>query len=277
MTASSPGSPSDVLAGLVETWRRACSDLVALARELPESDWHRPTDLAGWDVKDNVAHTAHLEAVLVGTPEETLEVPDAPHVKGPMNYYCEQGVLARRDRDMGELADEIEAAVAARHAELVADPPTDPAAPAPRSHGGGGIAIGTLLHNRPLDVWMHEQDVRRAVGRPGGYDSPAAAHTLRVLGRGLPMVVGKRVAPPTGTTLRLLVPEAGLGWAVRVGEDGRATRVPDDGPAEVTVTLSPEDFVVLGGGRRGVDDTHPRIEGDEELGRRLLASLAVTP
>ena len=72
-------------------------------RAIPESDWHRPTDLAGWDVKDNVAHAAHLEAVLAGTPEETLEVPDAPHVKGAMNYYCEQGVLARRDRDMAEL------------------------------------------------------------------------------------------------------------------------------------------------------------------------------
>jgi hypothetical protein len=129
-----------------------------------------------------------------------------------MNYYCEQGVLARRDRDMAELAD------------------------------------------RPLDVWMHEQDVRR-----------------------LPMVVGKRVAPPIGATLHLLVPEAGLGWSVRVGEDGLAARVSDDGPAEVTVTLSPEDLVVLGGGRRGVEDTHPRVEGDEELGRRLPASLAVTP
>ena len=39
MSASSPGSPTASLAGLVKTW----------------------------DVKDNVARTAHLEAVLAGT------------------------------------------------------------------------------------------------------------------------------------------------------------------------------------------------------------------
>ncbi len=63
-----------------------------------------------------MAHTAHLEGVLAGAPEETIEVDEAPHLKGLMNYYTEQGVLARRDRDMESLADEIEQAVATRHA-----------------------------------------------------------------------------------------------------------------------------------------------------------------
>ena len=47
-----------------------------------------------------MAHTAHLEAVLAGAPEETVEVPDGAHVKGLTGHYTEQGVLARRDRDM---------------------------------------------------------------------------------------------------------------------------------------------------------------------------------
>jgi hypothetical protein len=68
---------------------------------------------------------------------------------------------------------------------------------------------------------------------------------------------------------------------VRVGEDGRAAPVPDEADEAAApttaVTLTPEDFVVLGGGRRGAEHTRPVIEGDEELGRRLLASLAVTP
>ena len=81
-----------------------------------------------------VAHdTAHLEAVLAGAPEETIEVTEAPHLVGLQNYYTEQGVLARRGRALAELADEIEAAVAARYAELQANPPVDPAAPAPRT------------------------------------------------------------------------------------------------------------------------------------------------
>jgi uncharacterized protein (TIGR03083 family) len=135
----------------------------------------------------------------------------------------------------------------------------------------------TLLSNRPVDVWMHEQDVRRAIGRPGGFDSAAASHVLRTFGRALPMVVGKRVAPPPGTTVRVEVPEAGLCWTVGVGDDGRAARVEDTVPTTTTVALSPEDFVVLAGGRRPPEMTAPRLTGDEELGRRLLAALAVTP
>ena len=93
-------APDASLVQLVETWHRACADFVALTREIPRDQWDLPTDLEGWTVKDVVAHTAHLEAVLAGAPEETIEVAEAPHLKGLMNYYTEQGVLARRDRDM---------------------------------------------------------------------------------------------------------------------------------------------------------------------------------
>jgi uncharacterized protein (TIGR03083 family) len=229
-------------------------------------------------VRDNVAHTAHLEAVLAGAPEETIEVAEAPHLVGLQNYYTEQGVLARRGRTLAELAQELETSVASRHAELQANPPTDPAAAAPRTPGGIGWNLGTLLSNRPLDVWMHEQDIRRAIGRPGGYDGPVAAHVVSVFALALPMVVGKRVSPPVGTTLRVVVPEVSQDHAVRVGDDGRAgfvdaaTTTP-----EATVTLSPEDYVVLCGGRRSPETTGAVVEGDEELGHRLLAALAVTP
>ena len=265
------------LAELVETWRQAIAEFVALARDLPEDQWHLPTDLDGWSVKDNVAHTAHLEAVLAGAPEETVPVDEAPHIKDLSGFYTEQGVVARRDRDMASLADEIETSAAARHAALQADPPTDGAAPPPRTPGGVRWSTERLLSNRPLDVWMHEQDIRRAVGRPGGYDTPAAWHTIITFGGTLPMVVGKRVAPPAGTTVRVDVPDAGQTWTVVIGDDGRAATVePQDLPT-VRITLSAEEFVVLAGGRRGVESTSPKIEGDTALGNAVLANLAVTP
>jgi uncharacterized protein (TIGR03083 family) len=269
--------PDSRLVQLVELWHRACTDLVALAREIPAEEWSLPTDLDGWCVQDNVAHTAHLEAVLAGTPEETVEVAEAPHLKSLMSYYTEQGVLARRDRDMQVILDELEQAVATRYAELQADPPTDPKAAPPRTPGGVPWDWQTLLGNRPLDVWMHEQDIRRAIDRPGGYDSPVADHVLRTFGRALPMVVGKRVTPPVGTTVRLEIPEAGLSWTVRVGADGRAAPVDDGADTTTTVTLGTEEFVVLSGGRRPPASASPRISGDETIGRRLVESLAVTP
>src|SRR5690242_3060046 len=175
------GGDAARLAGLVETWRSAIDSFVALARDIPAGQWDLPTDLDGWSVKDNVAHTAHLESICAGAPEETLEVAEAVHIKDLTGYYTEQGVLARRDKDMSALADEIEAAAAARLAELRAAPPTDGTAPPPRTPGGAPWNYETLLNNRPLDVWMHEQDIRRAIGRPGGYDTATATHVLRSL------------------------------------------------------------------------------------------------
>src|SRR5690348_9719471 len=189
------------LAQLIDTWRQAIAEFVALARDIPEDQWDLPTDLEGWTVKDNVAHTAHLESVLAGGPEETEPVEDAPHVKGLSGLYTEQGVAARRGRDMTSLADEIEDAAGRRQAALQDDPPTDGSAPASRTPAGVPWTTERLLSNRPLDVWMHEQDIRRAIGRPGGFDTPAARHTIEVLGAALPMVVGKRVQPPAGTTV----------------------------------------------------------------------------
>ena len=274
-SADTPGG--DRLAQLIKIWQRACDDFVALARDIPREQWDLPSDLDGWSVKDIVAHIAHLEAVLAGAPEETLQLPEAPHVKGLMGHYTEQGVLARRDRDMGSLVDEIERSVAARCAALEAEPPTDPSAAPPRTPGGIPWDNQTLLTNRPVDVWMHEQDIRRAIGRPGGYASPVAAHVLRVFGRTIPMVVGKRVAPPAGTTVCVAVPDAGLHLSVRVGDDGRACREDDKTPADTTVTLSPQDFIALSGGRRPPESVRAVIEGDQDTGRRLLAAMTVTP
>ena len=272
-------APGDAarLAGLVETWRTAIDDFVALARDIPADQWDLPTDLDGWSVKDNVAHTAHLEAVLAGAPEETVQVDPAPHIKDLTGFYTEQGVLARRDKDMAALADEIEQAAATRYAALQADPPEDGAAMPPHTPGGVPWNNDTLLNNRPLDVWMHEQDIRRAIGRPGGYDRPTAAHTLRRLAGGIPMVLGKRVGAAPGTSVRLDLSDAAGSWSVAVGDDGRAARVERLAEPTVAITLTAEEFVVLAGGRRGVESTAPSFTGDAELGLTVLQNLSVTP
>ena len=265
------------LSELVRTWQEAIADFVALVREVPEDQWHLPTDLEGWSVKDNAAHTAHLESVLAGAPEETVAVEQAPHIKDLSGFYTEQGVLARREKDMAALADEIEQAAATRLAELEASPPTDGAAAPPRTPAGVPWNNQTLLSNRPLDVWMHSQDIRRATGRPGGYDGAPARHAISKFGGALAMVLGKRVAPPVGTSVRLEVPEVDRSWTAQIGEDGRAAFVDAVEEPTVAITLSAEDFVVLAGGRRGLDATHPTYVGNEELGRAVLSSFAVTP
>ena len=259
MTDGTPVATPTARRGWSRRGSRRCDDFVALARSLAEEQGDLPTDLAGWSVRDNVAHTAHLEAVLAGAPEETIEVAEAPHLVGLQNYYTEQGVLARRDRDDGRAGRRDRGRRwPPRYAELQADPPTDArrrTAQDPGWHRAG--TTGTLLSNRPLDVWMHEQDVRRAVDRPGGYDSPVAVHTSSALfGRALPMVVGKRVAPPVGTTVRLVVPD-GRRRTRRPGRRRRSRRLRRGrgGHPDATVTLSRRGLRRARGGRRGPEAT----------------------
>ncbi|TNM48223.1 maleylpyruvate isomerase family mycothiol-dependent enzyme [Nocardioides albidus] len=266
-----------LLAGYVEAWWSAVGDFVDLLEQLDADDWSAPTDLAGWDVKAVASHTAHLESVVAGGPEESADIGAPSHVNGPMGQFTEIGVVTRRDREPAAIVEEIRTTAAVRHAALSAAPPQDPDAPADGIFGLIGWNTRTLLRNRPLDVWMHEQDIRRAVGRPGGLDSPGAQHTADYLVESFGYVVGKRVAPPAGTTAVLRV-EGSSPVAVRVGDDGRAQRL-DVVPEHATVELAMdrETFILLAGGRRPSAAEGVTIAGDRELGDRIVASLATTP
>ncbi|HWJ68315.1 MAG TPA: maleylpyruvate isomerase family mycothiol-dependent enzyme [Nocardioides sp.] len=270
-------SDSELLAGYVDAWWGSVQDLLALLEELEPEDWGKPTDLAGWDVKAVASHTAHLESLLAGGPDEQAEIGEPAHVTGPMGQFTEIGVVTRRDRDPASIVGEIRDRTAERHAALQADPPTDASAPAPGIFGMIGWSTGTLLRNRPLDVWMHEQDIRRAVGRPGGLESAGARHTADYLSEGFGFVVGKRVAPPAGTTAVLAV-DGSPTIAVGIGEDGRARpldAVPDD--PTVQLAMDRESFIVLAGGRRAAAPGAVRVAGDTELGQRIVDQLATTP
>ena len=197
---------------------------------MPEEEWTTPTDLAGWDVKACAAHTAHLEGILAGSPEETAEVGEPPHVTGLMGLYTEIGVVNRRDASADAIINEIREATTRRHTALLSRPADRRQRPA-RAHLRRRPVDrgGTLLRNRPLDVWMHEQDVRRAVGRPGGMDSAPARHTAEYLAESLGYVLGKKVGAPVGTSL-VLDMEGSAPFAFEIDDNGRGQRL--TAPAE---------------------------------------------
>lgn len=261
----------------IDTWWQAIGDLTELLESLPDDAWDRPTDLAGWDVKAVAAHIAHLESILAGGPEETAEIGDPPHVTGPMGQFTEIGVVTRRDRSPASIVEEIRKTTQTRHEALLADPPADGAAPAPGLFGLIGWSQRTLLRNRPLDVWMHEQDVRRAVGRPGNMDTVPAQHTADYLSEGFGYVVGKKVKAPTGTTAVLAV-EGSPVVAVEVDESGRAQRLAEP-PAAPTVRLGMDrgTFIVLAGGRRAAEPGAVAVEGDPSLAEQIVTNLGTTP
>lgn len=267
----------DRLAGYVDVWWQAINDFTGLLERIPPEEWSTPTDLEGWTVHAVVAHIAHLEGILAGAPEETVDIGEPAHVTGLMGLYTEQGVVARADRSPDQLINEIREAATSRHTALLADPPTDGSARPPRIFGGVGWDWNTLLRNRPLDVWMHEQDVRRAVGRPGGMDSPAAQHTTDYLAESLGYVLARRVKAPPGTTAVLHVAgsEPVAHGVTDAGRGEPLPAVPDD--PTVRIETDRESFVLLAGGRRAPAPGAVTVSGDAELGQRILDALAVTP
>jgi uncharacterized protein (TIGR03083 family) len=147
----------------------------------------------------------------------------------------------------------------------------------PRTPGDIPWNWQTLLRNRPLDVWMHEQDVRRAVGRPGGLDNAPAQHTTDYLLEGMGMVLAKRAAAPAGSTLVVEV-DGSAPAAFGISDSGRGGALTEV-PATPTVhlTMDRETFIVLAGGRRTAADVTVAVAGDEALAARILAGMALTP
>jgi len=263
----------------IDTWRTVAAENVALLRSLDPGDWDNTTDLPGWNVRYIAAHMAHLESHLAGIPQDQVDVPEAPHIKGPMSIYTESGPLARADWTTDQIVEEFESSVAARHEAMLAMMPLDPAAPGDGIAQIAGWNWETLLGNRVFDLWMHQQDIRNAVNRPGGLAGVGGAHALRHLARALPFVVGKRVGAPAGTSVVLEVTgEQPAIFTVDVGADGRAQAL-DEAPGDPTVriTMDFETFALLLGGRRAPDQVSTTVTGDTDLGAAVLANLAVTP
>ncbi len=269
-------SDQERLAGYVEVWWGAIGSLTRLLDELADAEWALPTDLPGWDVRAVASHVAHLESVTSGAGEETADVGAPAHVTGLTSLYTEIGVANRRTTPAAAIVSEIRERAARRHEALLADPPTDANAPASNVPGGLPWTWERMLRNRPLDVWMHEQDIRRAVGRPGGMDSPAAQHSADWFTEGFGYVVGKAAAAPPGTSAVLAVAGSPT-VAFEVDANGRAQRLPQT-PLAPTVRLSMdrETYVLLAGGRRPAAPGAVTLDGDPELSQRILSCLTVT-
>lgn len=262
------------LATYVAAWKSCATDVEDLLRSLEPEDWSRPTDCPGWTVHDIAAHLAALEVELADDDAPTRPI-DTPAAR-LSSSHTQAGVDARKDATPSELVDEFVEAVRRRAAALDADPPEDGSAIPPRSLGDTRWDWQTLLHNRVIDLWVHEQDIRRAVDRPGNLDTDAARITAGAFAGALPFVIGKRAGAEPGTTVVLVVD--GREQAFAVQDDGRCRAV-DDNNADPTVrlTMDRETLTILGAGRRDPLTVDVRIDGDRDLGERILQGMAVTP
>lgn len=251
----------------VAAWRHTLESVLSIGPLLSDPEWASPTECPKWTVKDVYAHLIGGELWMAAghpLPEEGIDA------------WAAEPVLARRDAGPTAILEELRKVYEQRLIQLERDG-LDPDEP---THLATGQAVTAehLLRSRVMDAWAHEQDIRRAVNRPGNLASPAAAIAGDLFVAALPRIVAKTAKAPAGATFRLTTTgEVTIDVAVAVDRAGRGSLVAPDRRAVSHATLSWESYTRLSCGRGSRADHEVRITGDRALAERVLASLTVTP
>lgn len=264
----------------VDAWTHSIEAITELVTPLVEGEWNRATGLPGWSVRDVVSHVIGLECEMLGDPRPIHTLPrDLYHVRSESARRMEVQVDVRRHHTAPEMLSELEYTVIRRSRQLRNESRQPDAVV--RSPLGEDRSLEFVLQQRAFDVWVHEQDLRRVLGKPGNLDSPGAHVTRDLLVKALPGIVAKRAQAPADSAVVFDISGA-LEFlrTVRLDAQGNATI---DGSVSlgptVTLALDWDTFHQLACGRvrAAAVAEQIKIDGDRELADAVLADFAVTP
>jgi uncharacterized protein (TIGR03083 family) len=257
--------------------------LMTLLRGLGPSDWERPTACALWSVKDIAAHLldGSLRRLSLGRDRWTVTPvpPPASHAElvAYLNRLNAEWTAAARRLSPPVLLDWLDRTGPQVHAFFRS---LDPHAPALFSVAWAGEASSPNwfdIAREYTERWLHQQQIRQAVGAPGLTSREWLYPTLDIFMRALPFTYRDVVADAGQSISFDITGEAGGVWTLRRGPDQWSLFTGFDGAAASSVSLDQETAWQLfskglPGDRARV---RIRIEGDQRLGEPLLGSLAV--
>ncbi|MEU3346931.1 maleylpyruvate isomerase family mycothiol-dependent enzyme [Streptomyces sp. NPDC006700] len=262
-----------------DAWTHSVEAISELMQPLVEADWNRRTPCPGWSVRDVVSHIIGMDCEMLGDPRPIHALPrDLFHVTNEHQRYMEMQVDVRRHHTSPEMTSELEYTIIRRNRQLrneSRDPGTKVRGPL-----SAEITLEDAMRYRAFDIWVHEQDLRVALGRPGNLDSPGALVARDHLLAALPDVVAVKADAPRSSAIVFDVhgPVEFL-RTIRVDIQGRGTleTSPALGPA-ATLALDWETYVRLACGRTTPEAVADRVktEGDLDLAEAILRNFVVT-
>jgi uncharacterized protein (TIGR03083 family) len=267
-------SDQETVANMERVWQA----IIALGSTFTEREWKTPTDCPGWTVQDQVAHMLGSESRLLGLPVPDHTPQDMSHVKNEFGQRNEVWVDWYRSWPGAQVLQRFQEVTDERLKVLRAMRPEDFEAQTQTPIGPG--TMRDLLHIRIFDAWVHAQDIRRAVRRPGDLAGPVAEHAVNRVAMAMPYVVGRKVKPPDGTTVVFAMPGA-AGHTVALRMEGGRARSLDEIPVTPTVrlTMDAETFTCLGCGRwtpeAALQAGKVQLTGDPALGQMILAQMNI--
>jgi uncharacterized protein (TIGR03083 family) len=268
--------PKDrTVAALREIW----ASLSELLGELSDDEWSAASPLPGWTVQDNVSHIIGTEAMLLGqsNPDE-IDREANPHVKNDIGAFNEAWVESLRSLSPSEMLSRFREVTDARLASL--DQMSEDEWNAESFTPAGKDTYGRFMQIRAFDCWLHEQDIRDAVGRPGHRTGVAVDVTLDEMATAMGFVVGKKAGAETGQSVTFaLTDEDSVVREINVEVADRAAVVDElPGPPTVKLTMPIGVMTRRCAGRVDPDDLldEVAIDGNLDLASRILESQSYT-
>jgi uncharacterized protein (TIGR03083 family) len=275
MTDRSHRTIDEILDAMEET----CTSLEELLEVLEVADWHRPTGCPGWDVQDVVSHIIGLEDQLAGIPDPEHRLAEGvdPPADGDLLRF-EIQVDFRRRLPPAEILDQFRRSTkrglelrrkSERSAEEISEGPF-----------GWKLPYWRLMSIRTFDLFAHEQDIRRALGRPGNLDGKAAALVCDLCSEALPGILPARVdgLATQQVVIEAVQTEGRPGRRIAIGATTRADRDGPDRVDEVTSATIPfDDLLAFACGRSDASAARMTVIGNAELVTQMLSSMGFTP
>ena len=261
----------------LNAWLSASLEVREIVADLTPLELALPTGCSAWNVQDIFAHIIDIEWLMSGQPPMDHE-PDWESLPelGRSGRVTEIGVDGRRNRTLAQLLPEFDEVLALRQTQLLSG--SHDLSSLVKGPTGTDWTLQKSFQMRINDTWVHGQDIRTAIGQPGGLDTQAAEISAWSLMEMLPQAWAKTVQAPIGSTLeiRITAPFT-LTAQVTIQHDGRGTLTTDQTP---TVVVEGEWGVLLPLLTGRTDDAELkaalRVSGDSELAGRLLTTMAIT-
>jgi uncharacterized protein (TIGR03083 family) len=263
---------------VVPLLRREFDAVIELGRGLDEDAWDTPTCLPGWTVKDQLSHLVGTESMLDGQQAPEVDVSHLEHVRNDIGRFNELWVESLRSEPGTRVLDRFEQVTARRLRTLESMSQEDFDAPS-FTPVGKDETYGRFMRIRLYDCYLHEHDMRDALGLADRQDPEQLALVVDEIAAGLGYVVARKARMPAGSGVRIRLTGA-VERDLDCEVDARAElvdRLRQD--PDVHLRLPVMLFLRLTGGRT---DPGPHLGrevelgGDEQLARRLGENLAHT-
>jgi len=244
----------EVISG-AEVFRRTVERLDALLAELDESDWAQPA-IRGLDVQGLVGHLTGIETAFVQAVQSGVDAlgPDG-HVSGTAEAAQRQQGRPTADTHREWFEHATASIATVRTADLSASVP----------FYGVELPLDALLVVRAFEMWIHDEDIRAATGRPlADLDPERLARMVSLAAMLLPAGMARVARQSDGAVRIVLTGNGGGTWDVNLDGADDARR------HTARVVVDATAFCRVVGNRADIESSGAIVSGDAGLADDLF-------